>query len=38
MLRSLDFSERLTLNRGYTGLLNLRLWEDAGPFVAAHPG
>ena len=37
MLRPLDFSDRLTLNRGYTALLNLRLWEDADPFVVAHP-
>ena len=37
VLRPLDFSERLTLNRGYTSLLNLRLWEDAERFVVAHP-
>ena len=37
MFRPLDFSERLTLNRGYTALLNLRLWEDAERFVVAHP-
>lgn len=37
VFRPLDFSERLTLNRGYTALLNLRLWEDAGRFVVAHP-
>jgi len=35
--RPLDFSERLTLNRRYTALLNLRLWEDAERFVVAHP-
>jgi hypothetical protein len=32
-----DFSGRLTPNRGYTTLLNLRLWEDAERFVLAHP-
>jgi hypothetical protein len=37
MFRPLDFSERLTLNRGYAALLNLRLWEDADRFVVAHP-
>jgi len=37
VLRPLDFSERLTLNPGYTALLNLRLWEDAERFVVAHP-
>ncbi len=37
VFRPLDFSERLTLNRGYTSLLNLRLWEDAERFVVAHP-
>ena len=37
VFRPLDFSERLTLNRGYTALLNLRLWEDAERFVVAHP-
>jgi hypothetical protein len=36
VFRPLDFSERLTLNRGYTALLNLRLWEDAERFVVAH--
>jgi hypothetical protein len=38
VFRPLDFSERLTLNRGYTALLNQRLWEDAERFVVAHPG
>jgi len=33
----LDVSERLTLNRGYTALLNLRPWEDAERFAVAHP-
>jgi hypothetical protein len=33
VFRPLDFSERLTLNRRYTALLNLRLWEDAERFV-----
>jgi Protein of unknown function (DUF4238) len=37
VFRPLDFSERLTLNRGYTALLNLRLWEEAERFVVAHP-
>ncbi len=37
VFRSLDFSDRLTLNSGYTALLNLRLWEDAERFVVAHP-
>jgi hypothetical protein len=37
VFRPLDFSERLTLNRGYTALPNLRLWEDAERFVVAHP-
>jgi Protein of unknown function (DUF4238) len=37
MFRPLDFSERLTLNRGYTALLNLRLWEEAERFVVTHP-
>jgi len=37
VFRPLDFSDRLTLNRGYTALLNLRLWEDAERFVVAHP-
>jgi hypothetical protein len=37
VFRPLDFSERLMLNRGYTALLNLRLWEDAERFVVAHP-
>jgi hypothetical protein len=34
----LDFSGRLTLNRGYTAPLNLRMCEDAERFVVAHPG
>ena len=37
VFRPLDFSDRLMLNRGYTALLNLRLWEDAERFVVAHP-
>ena len=37
MLRPLDFSERLTLNRGYTALQNLRLGRNADRFVVAHP-
>jgi hypothetical protein len=37
MFRPLEFSEQLTLNRGYTALLNLRLCQDAEPFVVAHP-
>ena len=34
--RPLDSFDRLRLNRGYTALLNLRLWEEAERFVAAH--
>ena len=37
VFRPLDFSDRLTLNHGYTALLNLSLWEDAERFVVAHP-
>ena len=37
VFRPIDFPERLTLNRGYTALLNLRLWDDADRFVVAHP-
>ncbi len=37
IFRPLDFSDRLTLNPGYTALLNLRLWEEADRFVVAHP-
>ena len=37
MFRPLDLSERLTLNRGYTSLPNLCMWEDAERFVVAHP-
>lgn len=37
VFRPLDFSDRLTLNQGYTALLNLRLWEEAERFVIAHP-
>lgn len=37
VFRPLDFSERLTLNRGYTALLNLRLWEDAERFASRTP-
>jgi hypothetical protein len=37
VFRPLDFTDRVTLNTGYTELLNLRLWEDARRFVVAHP-
>jgi hypothetical protein len=37
VFRPLDFTDRVTLNNGYTQLLNLRLWEDAERFVVAHP-
>lgn len=33
VFRSLDFSQRYTLNRGYTAFLNLRLWKDANRLV-----
>jgi len=36
LFRSLDFSERFTLNCGYTALLNLRLWEEADRLALAR--
>jgi hypothetical protein len=33
VFKSLDFSQRYTLNRGYTALLNLALWKDADRLV-----
>jgi hypothetical protein len=36
LFQSLDFSERFTLNCGYTALLNLRLWEEADRLALAR--
>jgi hypothetical protein len=37
LFQPLDFSERFTLNRGYTALLNRHLWDEAGRLVIARP-
>lgn len=36
LFKPLDFSERFTLNRGYTALLNRRLWEEADRLVVGR--